>query len=325
MNHSLIKKVLFVIPPEVHLLDINGPAHIFYEAQEFGAPVELHFVSLNDQAEIESSAGLYFNRLEHFSHFELTQNDILFIPGMDYSLLSDVNFRKSISPFLKWVNTQNDYGADICAVCTGSFLLAETGILDRNSCTTHWKYYEEFCKRFPLVQLERNRLFVTSNNIHSSAGVSSGIDLSLYIIEKYFGTNMALDIAKEVVIYFRRSASDPQLSIFLQFRNHLEHRVHEAQDYLVNNLADTLTNEDLADRVCMSTRNLTRLFKKTTGITVGEYLQKLRVEKAVALLSNGQKVSAVALECGLQSGNQLRYLLKKHRGILPMEILSVKD
>mgnify|MGYP003630575268 CR=1 FL=1 len=306
-------------------MDINGPAHIFYEAREFGAPLELHFVSLNNQIEIESSAGLYFNRLEHFSQFELTQNDILFIPGMEYKLLSDVNFMESISPFLEWVNTQNKNGADICSICSGSFLLAETGILNNNRCTTHWKYYEEFSKRFPSVELERNRLFVSSNDIHSSAGVSSGIDLSLYIIEKYFGTKMALDIAKEVVIYFRRSASDPQLSIFLQFRNHLEHRIHNVQDYLMNNLADNPTNEDLADMVFMSKRNLTRLFKRTTGITVGEYLQKLRVEKAVALLSNGYKVSSVANECGLQSTNQLRYLLKKHRGILPMEIESLND
>lgn len=314
-----------MIPPEVHLLDINGPAHIFYEAKEFGAPLELHFVSLNNETEIASSAGLCFNQLEHFDQFELTENDILFIPGMEYRLLSDVHFRESISPFLKWVNTQNKNGADICSVCTGSFLLAETGILDRNRCTTHWKYYEEFSEKFPSVELERNRLFVTSKNIHSSAGVSSGIDLSLYIIEKYFGTKMALEIAKEVVIYFRRSASDPQLSIFLQFRNHLDHRIHDVQDYLMNNLADTTTNEDLAEKVYMSKRNLTRLFKQTTGITVGEYLQKLRVEKAVALLSNGLKVNTVAKECGLQSTNQLRSLLKKHRGILPMEILSLKN
>ncbi len=309
----------------MHLLDINGPAHIFYEAKECGAPLELHFVSLNGQTEVKSSAGLCFNRLEHFDQFELTQNDILFIPGMEYSLLSDVHFRESISPFLRWVNTQNQNGADICSVCTGSFLLAETGILNKNRCTTHWKYYEKFSERFPSVELERNRLFVTSKNIHSSAGVSSGIDLSLYIIEKCFGTKMALDIAKEVVIYFRRSASDPQLSIFLQFRNHLDHRIHDAQDYLMNNLADTPTNKDLADKVYMSKRNLTRLFKKTTGITIGEYLQKLRVEKALALLSNGHKVSTVAKECGLKSSNQLRSLLKKNQGILPMEILLLKD
>ncbi len=313
------------MPPEVHLLDINGPAHIFYEAKEFGAPLELHFISLINETEIKSSAGLYFNRLEPFDKFELTENDILFIPGMEYGILSDVTFRESISPFLSWVRKQNKNGADICSVCTGSFLLAETGILDKNSCTTHWKYYREFSERFPLTELERNRLFVSSRNIHSSAGVSSGIDLSLFIVEKYFGTKMALDIAKEVVIYFRRSSSDPQLSIFLQFRNHLNHRIHDAQDYLMNNLANAPTNEELADKVNMSKRNLTRLFKRTTGITIGEYLQKLRVEKSIALLSNGHKVHTVAEECGLKSVNQLRYLLKKHRDILPMDISSLKN
>ena len=95
--------------------------------------------------------------------------------------------------------------------------------------------------KFPNIDLQKNRLFVANNNLYTSAGVSSGIDLALYILENQFGSKFASDIAKEVVIYFRRSESDPQLSIFLQYRNHLDSRIHNAQDYIVKNMSKPFT------------------------------------------------------------------------------------
>jgi len=305
------------------LLDINGPAHIFYEAKEYGIALELHFVSLNQQTEIKASAGLYFSKLELFEEIELRSDDIVFIPGLEHHLISDKSFIQSIRPFLNWVTEQYQKGVHLCSICTGSFILAETGILNGQSATTHWKYFERFSEKFPKVILLKDRLFLSSKNIHSSAGVASGIDLSLYLLEQFYGTKLALDIAKEVVIYFRRSASDPQLSVFLQYRNHLDLRIHNAQDYLINHLKEAPTAEDLADHVYMSKRNLTRLFKKIVGITIGDYLEKIRIEKAITLLSEGNKVGFVASECGLKSTNQLRTILKKHQDILPTQVASL--
>ena len=318
-----MQKIIFAIPPEVHLLDINGPAHIFYEAKEYGMNLDLHFISIDNTPEIKSSAGLHFSQLVPFDQIALGENDVLFIPGLEYHLISDENFIRSIRPFLDWVTVQYHRGAHICSVCTGSFVLAETGLLNHKAATTHWKYFDAFSRKFPNITLEKDRLFTSSENIHSSAGVSSGIDLSLFLIEQFFGTKLALDIAKEVVIYFRRSASDPQLSIFLQYRNHLDQRVHNAQDYLTSHLAEAPTAEELANQVHMSKRNLTRLFKKTVGITIGKYLEKLRVEKAISLLSEGNKVDFVAKQIGLKSANQLRSILKKHQDILPADISAL--
>ncbi len=159
--------------------------------------------------------------------------------------------------------------------------------------------------------------------LYSSAGVTSGIDLALYVLEVQFSSKLAADVAKEVVIYFRRSESDPQLSIFLQYRNHLDTRIHDAQDYMIKNISSSFTLEGIAENVYMSPRNLTRLFKKTTGITVGNYLEKLRVDRAILLLEEGNKVSYVSDQCGLKSTNQLRNLLKKHKEILPKDIKSL--
>lgn len=320
MKHQTTRKILFAIPPEVHLLDINGPAHIFYEAKNFGANLELHFISLNEESEIRTSAGLFFNRLESFKNFTLNRNDVLFIPGLEFFQISDKQFVDSLSPFLEWVTRQYKNHAHICSICTGSFILAETGILNGKSSTTHWKYLDVFSERFPEVELLENRLFISSGNIHSSAGVSSGIDLSLYLIEDFFGTKFALELAKEVVIYFRRSPTDPQLSVFLQYRDHLDQRIHNAQDFIIKNLFNPPKIEEVANKVHMSKRNLTRLFKNTTGITIGRYVEILRVERALTLLSEGHKNNFVISQVGLKSTNQLRALLKKHKSVLPSDL-----
>ena len=312
-----MSKILFVIPPLVHLLDINGPAHIFYEAKEFGQTFDIHFITLNQQDEIKSSAGLFFSKLESFQDFQLQKGDYIFIPGIKFEKLTDQNFIKKCQPFFAWLNQQHLQEANICSVCTGTFLLAESGILNDKICTTHWRYLTKFKEKFPQIELETNRLFVAHDKIFTSAGVSSGIDLALYLLEKHYDASLAASVAKEVVVHLRRTDSDPQLNIYLQYRNHLDNRIHTVQDFLIKNISTSLTLIDIAQQVNMSPRNLTRLFKSKTQITVGEYLEKLRVEKAVQLLSEGNKVQSTANACGLKSTNQLRSLLKKHKGVLP--------
>lgn len=320
MEAQKLYRAFFLVPPEVHLLDMSGPAHIFYEAKGYGAPIELHFLSLGEEEEL-SSAGLHLSQLQHYDDFQLGVNDLLFIPGIESHLLKDSSFESSNSDFFEWLHLQHTNGAKICSVCTGAYLLAQSGLLDGKKCTTHWKYLDDFRSRFPNVGLISDRLFVEDNRVYTSAGVSSGVDLALYLIEEEFGPVFATKVAKEVVVYLRRTEEDPQLSVFLQYRNHLEQRVHLVQDNLAQHLETKLTVEELAEAVSMSPRNLTRLFKKTTGITIGDYLDKLRIERAVQLLSEGNKVDSVSLSCGLQSSNQLRSLLKKYRHVLPHELV----
>jgi len=113
---------------------------------------------------------------------------------------------------------------------------------------------------------------VHQDNLYTSAGVSSGIDLALYLTQQLWGANFAAQVAKEVVIYFRRGMDDPQLSIFTQYRNHLENRIYTVQDMLSQSIEKKFSIEELAERLSMSPRNLTRLFKKTTDTTIGAYL-----------------------------------------------------
>ncbi len=313
-------RVFFLVPPEVQLLDITGPAHLFYEAKEYGAAIETHYLAMGKNNHEISSAGLQFADLKPFSQFSLGPKDLLFIPGLESELFFSKGFSEDFESFFTWLREQNQKEARICSVCTGAFILGFSGLLNGKECTTHWKYFDEFHKLFPKAKLLQDRLLTKDGNLYSSAGVSSGIDLSLFILEELFGSAFVAKIAKEVVIYLRRSPSDPQLSVFLQYRNHIESRIHQVQDILAQNLNQKTVIEDLAEKVHMSPRNLTRLFKKTTGVTIGFYLEKLRVEKSVQLLSKGEKVSAVSLACGLKSANQLRTLLKKHIHTLPSNV-----
>ena len=320
-KNALSATVAFAVPAEVHLLDLAGPAHIFYEAQQNDAPLQLAFVGLQaEHPEAISSAGLAFSALNAFESLQLGADDLLFIPGIDFTMLADIGFLASIRPFLRWVRQQYDNGAALCSVCTGTFLLAETGLLNGRQCTTHWKYSREFQQRYPKADLLRNRLFVESDGLYSSAGVASGIDLALFLLEKRYGSRFAVAIAREVVLYFRRGQEDPQLSIFLQYRNHLDDRIHAVQDYLAQRLDRKNPISELAALVHTSPRHLSRLFKQTTGVTIGQYQEKLRVEHALQLLGKGHSVDQVAGACGLQSTNRLRSLLKKHAGVLPSDL-----
>ncbi len=315
-----MKNIYFIIVPQTHPLDSLGPAQLFYEAKDNGADINLHFVSSTLDKELDSAIGLGFSKLTPYKEFELFKDDIIVIPGIDFSLLIDTNFKKESQGFYIWLNSQYNNGATLVSVCTGAFLLGDAGLLKGKKATTHWKAFDDFEQKFPDTELLKNRLFVENERIYTSAGMLSGIDLCLYLVEKEYGIKFAVEVAKEVVMYFRRGESDPQLSIFLQYRNHLDTRIHSAQDFISSNLESAFTIEDIAETVNMSARNLTRQFKKTAGITIGDYLAKLRVEQSVNLLAEGYTMDYVAQKCGLKSTNQLRTLLKKHEGVIPVDV-----
>lgn len=244
----------------------------------------------------------------------------MFIPGLTYELLSSNLFHAECQGFYEWLRQQHHRGANLCSICTGAFLLAGSGLLNGKKATTHWRYLEPFKQRYAQVEVTKNCLFVLQERLFTSAGVSSGIDLALYLLEQNYGTKFALDIAKEALVYLRRGEADPQLSIFMQYRNHIDERIHEVQNRISQDIHQKWPIEELAEQVHMSARNLGRQFKKVTGITIGQFIEKIRVEHAVQLLGDGHKIEYVARNCGLQSTNQLRNLFKKHKNTLPSKL-----
>lgn len=307
------RRIVFIVLPQVHILDLTGPAHLFYEAKEKGAALELHYASaLATEDCMTSTCGLQMTALLPFSELQLDPQDYIFIPGQDKHWLTKSSYHQSLKPFYHWLQEQYQRGAHIGSICTGAFLLAESGLLRHKRCTTHWNYLTTFAETYPQCELEGKRLFVEHDRLYTSAGVSSGIDLSLYIIEQLYGSRMALNIAREVVLYLRRSDADPQLSIYLQFRNHQEERIHRIQDYITQHLDGDLSLHTLAEAAHMSSRNLSRQFKRTTGLTIGQYIEAIRLDKIHKLLAVNEKMETIAQACGLSQADQVRELLKKY-------------
>ncbi|GAC1378832.1 MAG: GlxA family transcriptional regulator [Ginsengibacter sp.] len=305
-----LRRVIFFVPPGVHLMDLTGPAHVFYELSTFDCAYEILYCSILD--EITSSAHLSLNNFMNFRKIETRSTDIIFIPGGDFNIMMTDEFRKSLQPFNEWLEQSYLRNAKIASVCTGAFILGIAGVIYNKMVTTHWKYLNKLQDLYPDTIVNKNVLFVKDGNLYSSAGVCTGIDLALYLVEEIHGIKMANDVSKEMVVYIRRKADNPQESIYLQHRNHIESDIHKVQDYIITNLNQKLRLSELAAIVFMSERNFTRLFKKTIGITALTYINEMKKERAVTLMNNSDmSVRRVAFECGLRSANQLRNIIKK--------------
>lgn len=304
-------RVIFVINEDVHVLDLAGPLQVFYEAETYGIPYDIIYVS--EKPEQRLSSKLHLHQLRPLNNVDITAEDIVIIPGFEVKTFTKGNH----DAFFRWLTHAHQQGAILCSVCTGSFALAAAGLLDGGKCTTHWKYLDEFQSRYPKLLVEKDKVFVQHNNIFTSAGVTTGIDVALYIIEQRHGAEFAFKLAREMVVYMRRNGDEVQQSIYLQHRQHMSTSVHVLQDWLSQNLHTKCNLDELAAIIHSSPRNLTRLFKATTGITIGQYIEKLRVEKAMQLLQQNNKVATVATACGFTTAAQLRNIIQKHAGALP--------
>ncbi|GAB3872182.1 helix-turn-helix domain-containing protein [Hymenobacter segetis] len=308
---KILPHVVFVVPPGVHLLDLTGPVQVFYEAAEYGRPYQLTYCSYAG-AVSTSSAGLGLGPLVPVEDVQVEAGDFIFVPGVDMEYLRSAAFRQEGSGFFAWLREQYARGIRICSVCTGAFILAEAGLLDGRKCTTHWKRLAELQARYPLVLAQADQLFVQAANLYTSAGITAGIDLALYLLEEAHGPLFATKIARELVVYARRGAGHSQQSIYLDYRSHLNSAVHHVQDWLTDNLAAGATLDTLAELVHMSPRTLTRTFRQATGLTLNEYTTALRQELARTLHRNPALTrEAIAAQCGFRNVRQLQRILPK--------------
>ncbi len=293
------------------MLDLSGPIQTFFEAARLGAPYTLRHCSF--KADIDDPTGLHFARLEHYGNIPLQKDDYIFIPGFNQVLLSDTSHDHYWEPFYDWLRQQHQQGVNICSVCNGAFVLGRAGLLAGRQCTTHWSALKRFKKEFRTAQVLEDQLFVKDGNLYTSAGISAGIDLSLYILEENHDALFVHKVARELVVYFRRSGQHTQESVYLNYRNHLHQGIHRLQDWLIEHLSSKNTIEQLADVVNMSSRNLTRTFRQQTGISVHEYITLLRVERARTLQNTpGITMDAIAAQCGFENVRQLQRIRKTH-------------
>lgn len=303
-----MKKVAFIIPPTVELLDLAGPVQVFTEAKFYGFEVETEFFMYQEGP--VSTCGLGFGKLPNFTKAMLNEGDFIFIPGMDQNYVRSRSFRAE-KKFFNWLRECRERKITVCSVCNGAFALAEAGLLNEIECTTHWRRVEELQQQFPQSIVLPDILYVKHNYVCTSAGISAGIDLALSILEDLAGALFTHKVARGLVVYHRRNGKHKQQSIYLDFRNHINVKIHEVQDYLLDNVSGTTALSKLASLAGMSPRNLTRIFKETTGSTINEYLTQIRLETAKTLLGNPKNTMLdIAHKCGFKTERQLQRILR---------------
>jgi transcriptional regulator GlxA family with amidase domain len=245
---------------------------------------------------------------------DVRETDLLIIPSfLDFDAL--ILNRKAAD----WVEEQHKKGATVGAICGGTFLLAQTGLLDGKTATTHWGFAKAFRKRYPQIILLPEQLITDEGTLLCSGGCNSYVDLSVYLIERFCGRNVALQCSKTMLHDFARSSQTPYI-VFQHHRDHNDEQILAVQKRIEENFANSLNPEELAREYGMSRRTFERRFKKATGLTPGFYLQRTRVEAAKHMLETEfQTFDEISYKVGYEDTSYFKKVFVRHAGLTPAE------
>lgn len=308
----------FLVLPDALLLDLVGPAEVFQYANRINqkaggdALYQLHFVGPKSQ--VNNSLGLPIQLKPLPTTIEA--NAWLIIPGLvgDEILLTS----PAMNSACDWINRH--VFSRYISVCAGALVLAQAGLLKGKNCTTHHIHLDDLKAHVPAHHVLENRLFVIDDNTYTSAGVTAGIDLALYLIQENNNSHLAANIAQDMVLFSRRGSQDPSFSPWLEHRNHLHQKVHQVQNAIQSDPARHWSLDELAQIAHCSSRHLARLFKKETQITTKEYTHKLRLNLALQLLqASNLPIEIIAGRCGFEDSRQFRRLWHRLHNQSPSE------
>ncbi|MGO1950477.1 MAG: GlxA family transcriptional regulator [Mycobacteriaceae bacterium] len=297
---------MFVLSPDVHLLDVSGPAQVFGTVGEVSAETwQLNYVA--DTPEVRSAQGLTLRPDTTWPALET--KDIVVVPGWQVGTGS-TDSRLTASTLTR-IADHHARGGTVLSICSGAFALADAAILDGRRATTHHQLQDTLAAHFPGIRVVHDVLYVSDGTVHSSAGIASGIDLALHIISQRIGAREASAVARAMVVYARRNGHEDQSSALLRHRDHVDDLVHHIQDIIDDRYTEPLPLAELAQAAQVSERTLTRSFTRSLGITPLQYQQVLRQERAEHLIGAGSSVESAAREVGFRDARMLRTL--RHR------------
>lgn len=293
-------RVVFVLTPRLHLLDLAGPAQVFSTAADFGHRYALSYVGPAPIVPTHQGVPL----VTSVELPELSPADLIVVPGWR----SPLSAGTVVPPILDFIRDHHAAGGTVASICAGADALGRAGLLDGRRCTTHHDVQDDLARRHPRARVVRDVLFVEDDRVITSAGIASGIDLSLHLIAVRHGPAAAARIARSMVVYARRNGDDQQAGAMLRHRAHLSDAVHRVQDRIDASFASVLPLDSLAASAGVSPRTLTRLFEAATGQTPLRYQQLLRLERAEHLIAQGETVEAAARAVGFGDARMLRRL-----------------
>lgn len=301
--------VVIVVFDDVTMLDVAGAGEVFAEANRFGGDYDIKIASVNG-CDVATSVGIRMGVTDSIASIESA--DTVLVAGSD-SIPS-----RPIDPALvEAVKSVAGRTRRLGSICTGSFILAQAGLLSGRRATTHWRETRRLARVFPDITVEPDALFVRDGDVFTSAGVSSGIDLALALVEQDHGVDLVRDVARWLVVYLKRAGGQSQFSALIEANPPPQSALRAVTEAIAANPAADHSVKSLAVRASLSTRQLTRLFRSELGMSPAEYVEMIRIDAARAALDAGRTVTDTAHLAGFGSTETLRRAFVEHLGVSP--------
>jgi len=297
-----------VMPARTLLLDVAGPMEALRYANLIQNEVRFDVTYIGALPDISTSIGLRVTGISPLP--DTIEPDAMIVVSGD----TDEPMGQPLEApgqgedeLVRWLRRSIKPGMLLVSICSGALLAGKAGLLDGVRCTTHFSDCDRLARLAPLARVLENRLYVEDGERYTSAGITAGIDLMLHIIGRLTSPAVSAAVAKSLVVYFRRLGSEPQLSPWLEGRNHIHAAIHRVQDAITADPARDWSLTTLADIAISSPRHLSRLFNDQAGMSIPDYLNRLRVALAQQLLSETRlDIERVAERVGYSSSRQLR-------------------
>lgn len=301
------------------LTSIDSSHQLFNRVNDFmkyqGKPpfYDIEVVGLTDNTKF--SNGLYTISSDKTIH-QIKKTDVIVLPLLCGNFKTAIRENKQ---YTDWLITQYKNGAEIVCLCVGSFYLASTGLLDNKKCAIHWAAENEFKEMFPDVKIIDNSIITDENGIYTCGGSYSYLNLILYIFEKHLGREISILASKMFEIDIERKSQNPYV-IFIGQKSHGDEAVLKAQEWIENNPTEISTVDDICKKVNVGRRTFERQFRKCTGNSIAEYIQRVKVEFAKKHLEAGRKtVNEIIYETGYNDTDSFRKVFKKYTDLSPVE------
>ena len=308
--------VAIAIFPGVQALDVAGPVDVFAEANQFVAPERRYRVTLvgAEEGAIRASNGMSIAADDTFARAHA---------GFDLALVAGGPSLPDGAPDARLA----DWLADVASrcqrygsICTGAFALGHAGLLDGRQVTTHWQHAQQLAEQFPQAHVDFDRIYLRDERLVTSAGVTAGIDLSLALVAEDHGPQVALAVAKRLVVFAQRQGGQSQFSPYLTAPADETSPVARVQAHVMQHIRDSFTVKELADVAGMSERSFARVFVQQAGITSHEFVERARVDAARKQLeSSDAPLKTVAWECGFGAADRMRIVFARRLGVTPMQ------
>ena len=314
------RRVLLIAAPGTEILDLVGPLQVFVRAAEMFAkqnpgPPPIYVVEVittSRRTSVVTNCGLRISAHQTFRRVR-GEIDTLLVAGGSAIENDEIGIEA-----VQWIRKVAGRVRRIGSVCTGAMLLARAGLLDGRKTTTHWNWCELLARNYPRADVDPNPIFVCDGNVYTSAGVTAGMDLALALVEEDYGSRLALQVARNLVLYLRRPGGQSQFSAALSLQLTDRKPLRELESWVLDNLNKPLNVPALAERVAMSPRNFARVFTKEMKTTPAKFVERLRVEAARRRLEESRNsLETIAAECGFGNVNSMRNVFQRTVKIAP--------